>query len=71
MTQASAQVESADTVEDEHSQIFRWRCTELRRAGYGLKDALLLAVNTEVDLHLAIDLPARGCPHTTAFRILS
>ena len=71
MKQATAPIESTDATEDEYDRIFRWRCTELRRAGYGLKDALLLAVNTDVDLHRAIDLPARGCPHKAALRILA
>ena len=56
--------------EDDYDRLPRWRCDELRRAGYDLKYALLLAVNSEVDLRLALDLPARGCPHQTALRIL-
>ena len=59
-----------DSAEDAYDRVLRWRCAELRRAGYGLKDAILLAVNSEVDLRLALDLPARGCPHETALRIL-
>ncbi len=70
MSDLSALIHSADPPEDEHDRIFRWRCTELRRAGYSLKSALLLAVNTDIDLHLAVDLPAKGCPHETALRIL-
>lgn len=62
---------SAETAEDERDRIFRWRCAELRRAGYGIRDALLLAVNNEIDLHLAVALPASGCPYETAVRILA
>jgi hypothetical protein len=42
----------------------------LRRAGYSIRDALLLAITAEVDLHVATDLVARGCPSGTAARIL-
>lgn len=63
-------IDPADLAETERDQVSLWRCQELRRAGYGLMDALLLAVSHEIDLHLAIDLPARGCPHATALRIL-
>jgi hypothetical protein len=50
--------------------IFDWRLTELIAAGYESDDAVLLATQVEVDLHLATDLPLRGCPHKTALRIL-
>ena len=63
-------IESDDPAEEEKNRVFLWRSQELRRAGYGLVDALRLAVAHDVDLHLAIELPARGCPHETAVRIL-
>ena len=56
--------------DDEAARVLRWRCDELRRAGYGLRDALLLAITVEVDLHQAVDLLASGCPSATAARIL-
>ena len=65
----SVPIESTDATEEVRELIFRRRCTELRQAGYGSKDAILLALNTDVDL-LALELPARGCPHSTAMRIL-
>jgi hypothetical protein len=67
----TAQIESINAAENEKGQVFIWRFDELRRAGYSFQDALLLAISDGVDLHLAIDLPARGCPHTTALRILA
>ena len=70
MSSATAPTEFDDSVEDEHDRVLRWRCEELRRAGYDLKNAILLAVNPEVDLKLALELPARGCPAETALRIL-
>jgi hypothetical protein len=50
--------------------VLDWRLTELIAAGYESGDALLLAAHAEVDLHLATDLPRRGCPHKTALHIL-
>jgi hypothetical protein len=51
--------------------ILDWRLKQLIAAGYEPDDALLLAKQMEIDLHLAADLPLRGCPHKTAVRILS
>ena len=70
MNLTTDQIESVNAAESEIDRVFIWRCDELRRAGYGFRDALLLAISVDVDLHLAIDLPARGCPHETALRIL-
>ena len=71
MSQATATLLETDgATESERDRVSLWRCQELRRAGYTLMDALLLAVSHDVDLHLAIELPARGCPHETALRIL-
>ena len=70
MSSASAPIEFDDSAQHEHDRVLRWRCEELCRAGYDLKNAILLAVDTEVDLQLALDLPAQGCPHETALRIL-
>ena len=64
---AAAELETLDELETE---ILRWRFHELLRAGYASDDALTLTMDWEVDLHLAIDLPRRGCPHATALRIL-
>jgi hypothetical protein len=50
--------------------VLGWRLEELIAAGYESGDALLLAAHAEVDLHLATDLPRRGCPHKTALHIL-
>ena len=50
--------------------IFRWRFDSLVRAGYPWNAAVILASHDAVDLHVATDLAARGCPPTTALRIL-
>lgn len=47
-----------------------WRVLQLHRAGYDEDAVIALALAEEVDLHLAIDLRARGCPVETALRIL-
>ena len=50
--------------------VVRWRMLVLLRAGYLWNDAVELATETTVDLHLAVDLVDRGCARDTARRIL-
>ena len=57
----------ASTTDD---AVVRWRMSVLLRAGYLWDDALELAMDTQVDLHLAVDLVNRGCASETARRIL-
>ena len=57
----------ASTTED---SVVRWRMLVLLRAGYTWDDAVELATETGVDLHLAVDLVDRGCASETARRIL-
>ena len=57
----------ASTTED---SVVRWRMLVLLRSGYAWDDALELATQTNVDLHLAVDLVDRGCASETARRIL-
>jgi hypothetical protein len=56
--------------ETESERIQRWRAEELERAGYAEPDAAELAGRGDVDLHLAVELLERGCPPSTALRIL-
>ena len=70
MTLKTAPIESVSDADDEQDRILRWRCEELRRAGYPLGHVLVLATCPHVDLHLAVDLIARGCPTATALQIL-
>ena len=60
----------SETLDDGHVKMLCWRLHELLRAGYAFGDALTLTMHPGVDLHLAIELPRRGCPHATALRIL-
>jgi hypothetical protein len=55
----------------EHERVELWRREELERAGFDAMTALELAANPEVDLHLAVELLARGCPAELAARILT
>ena len=55
----------------EAAEILAWRYETLLEAGYPDRCALQLATSGEVDLHLACDLIAHGCPPGTAVRILA
>jgi hypothetical protein len=54
----------------EATQVLRWRLRTLLEAGYRYGDAVVLAMNGEVDLHAAIRLLRRGCSSALAVRIL-
>ena len=56
--------------EGEQTAVLEWRFSQLAKSGYGIDDAVVLATHTDVDLHLASDLVARGCPPALALRIL-
>lgn len=47
-----------------------WRFDCLERAGYPSEVAVLLAENSHVDLHDAVELVKRGCPVEQALEIL-
>ena len=47
-----------------------WRLERLVAAGYDGEAALVLALDRDVDLHLAVSLLERGCPPDTALQIL-
>jgi len=50
--------------------VLAWRIEQLYRAGYDEDSVIALALATEVDLHVAVELRRRGCPAETALRIL-
>jgi hypothetical protein len=56
--------------EGEHGAVLAWRFSQLTKSGYGIEDAIVLATQTDVDLHTASDLVGRGCPPALARRIL-
>jgi hypothetical protein len=57
-------------IETESERVERWRTEELLRVGFDPEAATLLAMESGVDLHEAIDLVERGCPAHIAARIL-
>lgn len=59
-----------DPIETELERVMRWRAGELERAGYDPSSAVALAEHTEVDLHTAVELVAKGCSPDLAARIL-
>jgi hypothetical protein len=65
---AAAKLELSD--DDESERIIRWRLSELSRAGFEWRSAVVLAARPDVDLHRATALLRRGCPVDTALRIL-
>lgn len=67
MTEPAAEWELFQTLTDAEE----WRRDQLRKAGFAYLDALELAVNPKVDLHVACDLVASGCAPETALQILS
>jgi hypothetical protein len=54
----------------EADEVLRWRFSLLVHAGYEDCEAIVIASNTAIDVHLAEDLVRRGCPSGTAVRIL-
>jgi len=62
--------EIADPRELDRGAVVSWRFQVLLRAGYSWDGATLLATSREVDLHVAVELLARGCSESTALRIL-
>ena len=65
-----ASIDLQTLVETESERIERWRAEELERAGYEPVSAAKIAVRPDIDLHLAIDLLARGCQPDLALKIL-
>ena len=54
----------------EDERVLLWRAEELERGGYSPAAAGALAARRDVDLHMALELPRKGCSHNTALRIL-
>jgi hypothetical protein len=62
---------AADTeIRDETELIEAWRAEALERAGYGAREAATIAARNDIDLHVATDLLAMGCPAELALQIL-
>jgi len=63
-------VEQVEYAESELERVERWRTQALERAGYDAEAAFELATRSDVDLHAAVALVERGCPHELALQIL-
>lgn len=66
----TTRMETAQKSGQRDADVMRWRFEELRRAGFEKEDALIVAADVQIDLHLATTLLRRGCPPETALRIL-
>lgn len=66
-TDLTATVEQAERM---GLDVLFWRYEQLELAGYPRDDAITLAENPDVDLHLAVGLLARGASVEEALRIL-
>ena len=58
------------TLGEDASDVYCWRMEQLLRFGYSRPVADILATNTYIDLHVACDLLAHGCPERVAYMIL-
>jgi hypothetical protein len=57
-------------IRDETELVEAWRAEQLEHAGYGAAAAAKLATRPDVDLHVAVEMLARGCPAELALKIL-
>jgi hypothetical protein len=57
-------------IREEIELVEAWRAEQLEMAGYGAQSAAEIAMRLDIDLHLAIDLLASGCPAELAVQIL-
>jgi hypothetical protein len=55
---------------DASADVTRWRIERLLSAGYDGEASIVLALDRDVDLHLAVELLERGCSHDLALQIL-
>jgi hypothetical protein len=71
-TEEGVTMSAVDTtiIETESERVERWRTDELLRVGYDVETATVLAADSAVDLHSALELVERGCPPDLAARIL-
>ena len=63
------EIDVSDELDDD-LKVTLWRLTRLAQAGYDDGTAVDLALNRDIDLHLATALAERGCPADLALRIL-
>jgi hypothetical protein len=66
-----AAIAESSSFESQSRLVVAWRYEELKRAGYGEREAMELALRRDVDLHVALRLLRNGCPVEIAVRILT
>jgi hypothetical protein len=66
----SIQATAFQAFERERDEVTSWRVERLIAAGYDGEAAIVLALDRDVDLHLAVSLLERGCPPDVALQIL-
>lgn len=54
----------------EATDVYCWRMEQLLRFGYSHVAADIIAARTDIDLHVACDLLARGCSERLACKIV-
>jgi hypothetical protein len=61
-----------ETIDISHisPSVLRWRFEQLEAAGYPTEEAFVLSERTDIDLHVAVELPGSGCPIPIAIQIL-
>ena len=70
MCDATQTLTAPTRAERERDTVTSWRVEQLLEAGYDGEAALVLALDRDVDLHLAVSLLHRGCPADVALQIL-
>jgi hypothetical protein len=68
MAAATTEIFLAD--ETERERVIRWRVEQLAKVGYSWPAAMVIAANTQIDLHAAVELVHQGCSPDVALRIL-
>jgi len=59
-----------EQLQESDVEILDWRFEQLLRVGYERRQARVLSLRLEVDLHQAVDLVRHGCPPELAVQIL-
>ncbi len=54
----------------DRERVIRWRVEQLASVGYSWPAAMVIAANTQIDLHEAVEIVQAGCHPEIAVRIL-
>jgi hypothetical protein len=70
MSETIYETQVAPARQAEEERVTRWRIEQLLGAGYDGEAALIIGLDTSIDLHQATELLRAGCPIDTALQIL-